>query len=423
MILNGNKNMKILTSRSWDIIFIIVFIVLICSVGSGCTNISPASEELDDGTFEMPCASPAVQRELNTPITTTPIITESMTTPTISTVTVPPSTKSVPGSATSTIVASPDTATSSTSQPTKQPQLVEMIRELDALGGGPLALSEDNLFIATNGLSNNRDEVIYLIDVNTGDLIRNFEKPFSGLTGTSSLAFSPDGIYLAAGGYQQAIYVWNINNGELVYELPYKDNAVLSIDFSNDGKYLAAGSAGEIGGITVWNVSNGNIVDFPIPVLAADIEFMSDSSTLAVASIWYETKSLSDGAVLFWNLEEGTIDTIFSGEMATSLATSNDGDLLAAAVDGHLRLWNMSEATEIEVKSNTLSERVFRIDWSPQGSVAALNSDKSIAVWDGNGEFIINIVGLGAEDFQFVESNVIVSIFNKPLQIYRILSP
>jgi WD40 repeat protein len=196
---------------------------------------------------------------------------------------------------------------------------------------------------------------------------------------------------------------------------------VLSVDFSHDGNLIAGCSAGEIGGATIWNISNGSILEFPIPVLAADVEFMPDGSTLAVATIWYESETQSLDSVLLWNFKEGALESVFPGEMATSLAVSDNGKLLAAAIDGHLRLWDILKAEEVEVQNGTLSEPVFRIDWSSQGIVAALNSDKSIVLWNENGEFIMHIANEAAEDFLLnSENNLIVSAFNKPLQIFTI---
>lgn len=97
----------------------------------------------------------------------------------------------------------PTVASSNTAQPTETPQFVAKVGELDIDGGGPIAITEDGSIIATNGLDADFNEYIYLIDMDGEDTIAAYEKPFAALTGTRSLAFSPDGNYLAAGGNQE----------------------------------------------------------------------------------------------------------------------------------------------------------------------------------------------------------------------------
>lgn len=380
--------------------------IFLMSVGVfGCVSLSPVSEETLSNSSAEIHLTPTIQIETPAQGTVSLTATEKTNTP-------------IP-----TVSVKPTAAASNTAQPTETPQFVAKVGELDIDGGGPIAITEDGSMIATNGLDADFNEYIYLIDMDRGDTIAAYEKPFAALTGTRSLAFSPDGNYLAAGGNQEFVYVWDVNDGSLVFELPFQDVAVLSVDFSHDGNLIAGCSAGEIGGATIWNILDGSILAFPIPVLAADVDFMPDDSTLAVATIWYESKTQSHDSVLLWDYDEGTLESIFPGEMATSIAISDNGKLLAAAVDGHLRLWDLLNAEEIEVQEDTLSERVFRIDWSSQGLVAALNSDKSIALWNENGEFIMHIANEAAEDFLFnSEDDLIVSAFNKPLQVFTILN-
>lgn len=368
-------------------------------------SLSPVSEETLSNSSAEIHLTPTIQIETPAQGTVSPTATEKTNTP-------------IP-----TVSVTPTVASSNTAQPKETPQFVAKVGELDIDGGGPIAITEDGSMIATNGLDADFNEYIYLIDMYSGDIIAAYEKPFAALTGTRSLAFSPDGNYLAAGGNQEFVYVWDVNDGSLVFELPFQDVVVLYVDFSHDGNLIAGCSAGEIGGATIWNILDGSILEFPIPVLAADVEFMPDDSTLAVATIWYESETQSHDSVLLWDYDEGTLESVFPGEMSTSIAISDNGKLLAAAVDGHLRLWDILKAEEIEVQEDTLSERVFRIDWSSQGLVAALNSDKSIALWSENGEFIMHIANEAAEDFLFnSENNLIVSAFNKPLQIFTILN-
>ena len=94
-------------------------------------------------------------------------------------------------------------------------------------------------FSATNPLLLNRnsDEFIYKTLTTSG--------------GVYSIAYSPDGKYLAS-GENDTIKIWDIETGRVVRTLTGDLSWASSIVYSPDGKYLAAG--GYFGTITIWRV-------------------------------------------------------------------------------------------------------------------------------------------------------------------------
>ena len=91
---------------------------------------------------------------------------------------------------------------------------------------------------------------ISLWDVRTGVKIRSFK----GDNTIHALNFSPDGKYLASGGSNGTIYLWDIATGKHVSTLVGHENWVSSVAFSSDGKYLVTGSNDTT--VKVWNVNN-----------------------------------------------------------------------------------------------------------------------------------------------------------------------
>jgi WD40 repeat protein len=57
-----------------------------------------------------------------------------------------------------------------------------------------------------------------------------------------SVAFSPDGKYLACGSRDNTIELWSIESQKKVTTLKNHSKPVYSVAFSPDGKYLASGS-------------------------------------------------------------------------------------------------------------------------------------------------------------------------------------
>lgn len=133
-------------------------------------------------------------------------------------------------------------------------------------GATSLAFSPDGKFLATDGV---RGKTVW--DVATGKKVRTQKKkvqgaPFDTMSffenlemniGGRGTAFSPDG-RLAARGHGQIIKVWNVATGQDVLQLVGHTGAVSSLVFSPDGRFIV--SAGGDGAIRLWNLRSGKEV-------------------------------------------------------------------------------------------------------------------------------------------------------------------
>ena len=142
-----------------------------------------------------------------------------------------------------------------------------------------------------------------------------------------SVAYSPDGKYLAA-GLGEGVRIWDTTTNKEVLKL--KVGRVHSVAYSPDGKYLAAGA--DSGQVWVWEVPAGkelhSLKGHTKSVFS--VAFAPDGKRLA---------SAGDTTVRLWDLESGKEAEQFKTEVPTgkkfapwvhSVAFSRDGKWLAS---------------------------------------------------------------------------------------------
>ena len=184
-------------------------------------------------------------------------------------------------------------------------------------------------------LESRATEFFYPVDVSTAGILHGHEGRIN------SIAFSPDGEFLASASSDCSVRVWRVTDGLPVTVFRPHQRMVMEIAYSPDGTLLA--TAGEDGFIHLWN-----------------------------------TKDWSLAASL-------TAD----GESFTDVAISPDGRFLAAGSRslesvnawGNIVLWNLPEKTVIGKTRATEVWDIFDLAFSPDGSKLAVSSFTSIAMY------------------------------------------
>ena len=200
----------------------------------------------------------------------------------------------------------------------------------------------------------------------------------------SSLVFSPDGTYLAAGDHD-AVYLWTLSHydhADLV--APDASAPVTSVAFTPDSKQLAIGDAD--GEIYVWAIVTYGQGTFRYNLRAhgaiESVAYSPDGKYLAAGT--------ADGTVYLWPASRSDVAPrvyhLSRGGAVHSVAFTWNGRYLAAGgIDGRVHLWSTTGSYSHTLGSGNGhgAASVVSIAFSPVGSrLAAGDSAGRIAIWD-----------------------------------------
>ncbi len=226
-------------------------------------------------------------------------------------------------------------------------------------------LSPDGKTLA--GGSVTEDGFVRLVDTGTGKL-RN--RPAGHTAGVGSVAFSPDGKWLASAGNDRSVRVWDLTSGKERRHPTGHESSVLAASFSPDGRTLASGSWDQT--VRLWGAESGALLaTLPHPTPMNGLGFSPDSRRLATIG-W-------DGKARIWDVGGRSIVRVtegHGGHGGTEARFDRTGRRIATTGDdGTLRVW--------EARTERL-ERTFRGHRSPSGrgrvtGLAVLSDNRLLA--------------------------------------------
>jgi WD40 repeat protein len=241
------------------------------------------------------------------------------------------------------------------------------------IGGGEVAM------LITMTLSNYNEPV--QIEIPEVDPVTiDTDETFYFGNAIQSVAFLPDGSFVASGGNDGNIGLWDVDNPSsdpIIF--PGHSDWIRSVAASPDGNMLASGSDDQT--IMVWGVDG---IETPIATLEGhedwvrSVAFSPDSLMLASGG--------DDYTVRLWNTQDFDADPAIldTDGFVFSVAFSPDGNYLAAGGnEGTIYLWDLFNLAAEPQKLEGHADWIRSVAFSPDGSYLASGSDdQSVSLWN-----------------------------------------
>ena len=276
-------------------------------------------------------------------------------------------------------------------------QMVRTLRMPNRYNSGLLSLaySPDGQYIA----SSNWDFDIQLWETGTGKLVATLKGIFN------LAAFSPDGKYLAAGSisnqsgivslWEANMELWKANIEPLVYANIGHTQAINSLAFSPDGQYLASGSGDNT--VRIWNTGTGQVVD--------TLQGYTGSAYSAVYSP-PDGKYIALGVnqdIWVWQTSTSQWVQTFKGKnnFITSIAYSPDGQyLVSGSWDGTVKLWQANKGDVVQTL-NGHTNSIKSVCYSPDGRyIVSSSADNTLKLWSVSaGKEVATIIPVDSTDY------------------------
>jgi RNA polymerase sigma factor (sigma-70 family) len=250
-----------------------------------------------------------------------------------------------------------------------------------------LAFSPDGRFLAAGG----GNKVLSLWEVATGKALHDEGSHQGAVT---SVAFAPDGRTLYSASYDTSLRAWDVGTGKELRRFRGHEGLVRCVAVSPDGKRLVSGG-GTISNtkekaLRLWDTDTGK--DRPWekgPGLVSGVAFAADGKTVASTSALLRGQAgpTIGQLIQLWEADTGReIAAIpLPGGGGYCIALSPDGRTLATAgsrKDHTIRLWDTATRKECGRCQGHQAE-VLALAFAPDGkSLASAGRDQTVRLWE-----------------------------------------
>jgi serine/threonine protein kinase len=233
-----------------------------------------------------------------------------------------------------------------------------------------LAWSPDGKYIA----SGSSDKTVQLWEVGTGQKLFHYSRHAEKV---NAVAWSPNQKYIASVSDDKTMHVWESVTGNSTFDHQGWAGAPKAVTWAPDNVHIATGD--EEGSILVWDI------------LSRQLLFRYRGHSKPVNAVVWSP----DGQSLFSASKDGTVHVIdsYSGQRITlykgrsgwiqTVTSSPKGELMAfAGFDTTVKLWNTS-TKKPEATFQGHRSSVYTVAWSPRGIyIASGDANGKVHVWE-----------------------------------------
>lgn len=204
-----------------------------------------------------------------------------------------------------------------------------------------------------------------------------------------TLAWSPDGGKLASGGEDPDINIWDAATGKLIQNLQRQAGAVRTLSWSPDSTHLVSASQeGFPDTVQIWDVASGRVRFSPTVGEALVAAWSPDGETVAIGGF---------GRLQVWHVARQELAQAFNTPgYVVSIAWNVDGTKIAISdtyvpENSTVQIWDVPT----EVLLFTLeghSDVINTVRWSADGlRLVTASHDKTVRMWNALSGQIIGV--------------------------------
>ncbi|WP_193200428.1 eIF2A-related protein [Nostoc sp. MG11] len=208
----------------------------------------------------------------------------------------------------------------------------------------------------------------------------------------TSVNWSHDGKYIITASADKTARIWNFS-GQLIAELKGHKEQVNSADFSRDGKHILTTSVDKTA--RIWNTSGKQLAILKHQEYLISASFSPDGTRVITTSDRLPApgpdgkplvNNSDDKIAHIWDLSGNLLLKLQHQDRVNSASYSSDSKyILTASDDKTARIWNTSGQLLVTLRGD--SRAVKSAYWSPNGKYILTNSNYSY-VWNASGKQI-----------------------------------